>query len=57
MPENQKRGAMHWPLENSWKKDDQILSTALKIGVVGGALALELIVILAFAYLVWTAVT
>ena len=48
---------MRWPMENSWKREDQVLSVALKVGVVVGVLALEVIVIAAFAYLMWEGVT
>jgi len=46
-----------WPIQqNSWRREDQILTAALKVGLVAGVLAVELIVIAAFAYLMLEAV-
>ena len=40
---------------DSWRTEDRYLQLALKIGLVAGALILELIILVSFAYLMWRA--
>ena len=42
-------------LLDEWREEDRRLLYALKVGFVVGVLALEAIVLLSFAYLMWQA--
>lgn len=43
-------------LMESWRREDRLLLTVLKVGLVAGVLILEGIVLASFAWLMWTTV-
>jgi len=48
---------VRWPLDpDSWRREDRVLTVALKVGFVLGVLALETIVVASLAYVMWHAV-